>query len=129
MEKTNEFRVGDVVEAFGVRGRVTDIKTSIRTWAYPVLVTFDLKDENDISYVDYFNMEGKRSSWHRVPDLKLISRPKKVKKILYEAVIKSSMYFERSRILFENIEDVKKAYGNPIGEIYLVNPIEIEVEE
>lgn len=66
--KTPEFRVGDIVEAFGCRGEVTrhDHNTD-----YPLVVSFGPKHH------EYFTSDGKLWDWHKTPSLKLIERPKK----------------------------------------------------
>lgn len=63
------FRVGDVVEAFGVGGTVTKVEDDHQTFS--VRVTFNP------GHCDYFTADGKDKPWHREPSLKLVSRPKK----------------------------------------------------
>lgn len=73
MEKS-EFKVGDIVEAFGVLGRVTDINNDLN---YPVVVQYTQLPAN----TDEFALDGKLVHWHATPSLKLIKRPRKTKKI------------------------------------------------
>lgn len=64
-----EFEVGDIVEAFGVRGVVEGnaLDESIQ-------VRFG-------THVTYFYPDGKAALWHATPSLKLIERPRKTKKV------------------------------------------------
>ncbi len=64
------FEVGDIVEAYRVRGKVDEIDSDPNN-LYPVLVWFDSL------YSDCFTLDGKTRSWHKEPSLKLIERPKK----------------------------------------------------
>jgi hypothetical protein len=67
-----EFKVNDIVEAFGLRGRVVKVHTDL---TYPVEVEF----EGDL--FTYFTLDGKMHPNHKLSTLKLISRAKrKVKK-------------------------------------------------
>ena len=64
-----EWRVGDVVEAFGVRGRVSFIAKL--TEEYPVTVIFFNGKHHE------FCEDGKFLGWHALPSLRFISREKK----------------------------------------------------
>ena len=64
------FEVGDIVEAYRVRGKVDEIDSDPNN-LYPVLVWFDSL------YSDCFTLDGKTRSWHKESSLKLIERPKK----------------------------------------------------
>jgi hypothetical protein len=67
-----EFKVGDVVEAFGLRGTVVKIYSE---FVNPVEVKYE-----DGEYT-LFTLDGKLHHHHKLPSLKLISRAKrKVKK-------------------------------------------------
>jgi hypothetical protein len=70
----NKFYAGDIVEAFGVKGRVYDVDEYIH-------VAFQ---NNEFSE---FLLDGRSSDWHLAPSLVLVDRPgnRKVKK-LYIAV-------------------------------------------
>jgi hypothetical protein len=69
-----EFKVGDVVEAFGLRGTVVKIYSE---FVNPVEVKYE-----DGEYT-LFTLDGKLHHYHKLPSLKLISRAKrKVKKEL-----------------------------------------------
>lgn len=70
----NKFEVGDIVEAFGLKGKITNIYDKA---LYPLEVNF----ENN--HIFGFMIDGKYANWHKEPSLKFISRPKKkVKKSL-----------------------------------------------
>jgi len=60
-----KFKVNDIVEAFGVRGVVIEIRGD--------LVGVALANRY---YVD-FHGDGRQKDWHLEPSLKLIERPKK----------------------------------------------------
>lgn len=70
-----QFRIDDIVEAFGNRGTVT--KTKGQDTQYPVCVLFDT------SYEGFFTKDGKYLEWHKLPSLKPIERPKKKIKRTY----------------------------------------------
>lgn len=119
----SEFKVGDIVEAFGLRGEVT------RSGDLYIYVSFPEGRGAQ------FLLDGREENWHTEPSLKLISRPsKKVKKVFYQAVVSSGIqrnYF-LSDGLFQNSKDAEN-YLEPVGFIFIrlltENPIEIEVEE
>jgi hypothetical protein len=67
----SEFKVGDIVEAFGLRGIVEQI---IPMANYCVAVDFGCGNRAT------FTMSGLAEDWHKVPALKLISRPQKTEK-------------------------------------------------
>lgn len=78
-----EFKVGDTVEAWGIRGKITNILPGILS-SYPILVKLD-----SVSHLEEFTRDGKHYNWHQVPTLKLIERPKKkVKKIYWMGATK-----------------------------------------
>ena len=67
------FKVGDIVEAFGVRGVVTTVNGNgnceVRfSKPAPLMESWFFKD-------------GRLSDWHAAPSLKLIERPRKTKKV------------------------------------------------
>lgn len=64
---TEKFKVGDIVEAFGVRGAVGVVYESSD---FPVECSFN-------GHIFWFNREGMASSWHKTPSLVLIEHPKK----------------------------------------------------
>lgn len=68
-----EFKVGDIIEAFGLRGVVTEVSGHP---SYPICVDFD-----ESAGGERFTADGKERVWHRAPSLKLIERPKKTKKV------------------------------------------------
>lgn len=64
------FEVGDIVESFGVRGKVTKIHNPEEVTC-PIVVVFDGMN------VNYYTLDGKSEDWHKESSLKLIERPKK----------------------------------------------------
>lgn len=72
-----EFKVGDIVESFGLRGVVTTINDS-------VFAEFKTSDAAFSSYVYMFYLDGRLEPWHPSPTLKLIERPKKLVKMTPE---------------------------------------------
>lgn len=65
-----KFQVGDVVEAFGLRGKVTFIDNYSSN--YPITVKY-----SDDDHVASFTEDGKCYRYHKTPSLVLISRAKK----------------------------------------------------
>lgn len=99
------FKVGDEVEAFGVRGSVSEIVRDI--CRYPLRVAFEITPAHTTN--SYFTMDGKLDTTHKEPALKLISRPEKfVEKTFYRAVIKSdwSSSITTTQILYKSKEEV-----------------------
>lgn len=118
-EKKFEFKVGDVVEWGGVRGKVY---AGLSSLVHPVMCEF----ENET--VASFTYDGKYMDWHKEPSLKLIERPKKkVKKykVLYRDTYNNyfvSSGFYENRIHFD-------LYTGNMQFIQLIKESEIEVEE
>lgn len=114
-----EFKIDDIVEAFGLRGKVIkEIESGSR-----ILVYWD-----DIpGYAEWFYHDGKESVWHKEPSLKLIERPKKMVKKKFTRWVNyrnkepyfGTVYSQRN----EAIANAK--YGSVTKEI----SFEIEVEE
>ena len=81
----NEFQVGDVVEAFGLKGKVTAVKPEGESF-------FLSSDRLGVETLleggrrVYFTHEGKGYPWHKEPSLKLIERP--VKELTFEDKVK-----------------------------------------
>lgn len=67
----NNFKVGDIVEAWGVRGVVVP-----NDYDDSICVQFEGHDP-----VYFFYPDGKEKKWHKELSLKLIERPIKTKKI------------------------------------------------
>lgn len=112
-----EFKVGDIVEAFGCRGVVVALNES--------------RSEPIVEFEGVFNVrknfyrDGKYFEWAKEPSLKLISRPKKkVKKTVWVGVEKSFSY--KDGITGSVFTDEKTARVCAWG--YGVHPIEIEVD-
>lgn len=117
-----EFQVGDVVEAFGVEGVVSEIDDNEPH--YPLLVKFPNGEQ------DYFAISGKYISWHKEPSLKLIERPKKkVLKTMYQAICKylTGPRFYITDSLYEDEEMAALAHGRKF--IALGPAITFKVEE
>lgn len=70
MDKT-EFKVGDIVEAWGFSGQVMTIIPGSQR------IKVDFGD----GYYSTFYLNGKLEPWHKEPSLKLIERPRKTKKV------------------------------------------------
>ena len=70
------FKVGDIVEAFGVKGEVMVIDDG--GGDYPIRVLFVTGD------TDFFRQDGRLNVWHEAPSLKLIKRSKKYKEVTIE---------------------------------------------
>lgn len=73
VNKNQEFKAGDLVEAYGVSGRVeaADVQPTI---VWPIKVKFSCGQKLS------FTEDGKLELWHKIPSLKLISRPQKTEK-------------------------------------------------
>lgn len=108
----SQFKVGDIVEAWGCQGKVIKMD-----WA-GVQVEFD----NCLEKV--FMEDGRYMYWHKEPILKLVERPKaKVKKILYQPAFKTSLGYELAGYLQtkEECENIESCIG-------LGPAVEIEVD-
>jgi len=66
MKKQMEIKIGDIVEWYGVRGKViaTDMSGD-----YPILVWFD-----EASDIAQFTKEGKFCGWHKNPAITVIEQ-------------------------------------------------------
>jgi hypothetical protein len=100
-----EFKVGDAVEAFGVRGLVSRIGSGD---TLPVFVELETED------TDRFTKDGRAYSWHKEPSLKLIERPKrKVKKRFYMmAQVVCGEWRAKAEMVDENFKTI---HGDEIG--------------
>ena len=74
-QQEQEFRAGDIVEAFGCRGVVASSGDLI-------FVRFNEDDR-----ISTFQLDGKEIYWHKLPSLKFVSRPKKKVKKKIEWII------------------------------------------
>lgn len=80
---TSKFKVGDIVEAFGLRGEIVGIKTEgffVVSREFCIEVLFNKGTESAMR--QYFLSDGRKESWHKEESLKFIERP--VKEITYE---------------------------------------------
>lgn len=113
-ENKTVFEVGDIVEAFGLKGIVVKIRDC---QYFPIQVKFC----NDNSAT--FCSSGKLQSWHLEPSLKLIEKAKKK--------VKKKFWFVISDSLIKARYFSAQLYTNPIKhtpDCQLVE-IELEVEE
>ena len=69
-----KFKVGDIVEAFGVRGVILNIDETV----------FRMNVEFDGIHSVIYNLEGYLCFWHKEPSLKFIKRSKKYKEVTIE---------------------------------------------
>lgn len=81
-----QFQVGDIVEAFGVRGKVLEIRDDL---VYGVIVCFECENN---SFQLMFQMNGIYEGWHKAPSLKLIERPLP-KEITFESLVQEGDQF------------------------------------
>lgn len=92
-----KFEVGDIVEAFGVRGKITEITED---HLYPIEVLFDNNEG------EAFTSDGKQHVWHKAPSLHLIERPKKKNKRVFkewissEGILKNVLITENRRNIY-----------------------------
>lgn len=115
-ENKTVFEVGDIVEAFGLKGIVVKIRDC---QYFPIQVKFC----NDNSAT--FCSSGKLQSWHLEPSLKLIEKAKKkVKKKFYVVIHDSDIKKGRVDDPLHLYED-KVPY--PVG--CQLTELELEVEE
>lgn len=121
---TPMFQVGDIVEWCGIRGVVESTSDMLSS----VQCMFGYKDNTHRKQT--FTSDGKLCTWHIVPSLKLIERPKKKIK-MYKVLFKRLEYknqFQVSGDHYADREDFEsRTYGNQF--IQLIKESEIEVEE
>jgi hypothetical protein len=115
------FKVGDIVEAFGFRGAVTDVHDDGTVNVYFGAIR---KSEN-------FYSTGHLFRWHKEPSLKLIERPKKkVKKIIerwinvYEDGLAGIVYDSEQRA-----RQSAQGAATYVGVVKLTGEYEVEVDE
>ena len=116
MSEKFEFKVGDVVEAFEVRGEVVDVAPS-RYPNYPIIVSFKASHPDwttPVAYVkEAFTVDGKYKDWHATPSLKFISRKEETLELAKLKII-ACMYaakFETMHKEHEFIEVFTKKLG------------------
>lgn len=92
-----QFKVGDIVECCGVRG-VVDFVHDDNSKDYPVDCSFQ-----DGAYEDSFTPDGRVYTWHELPTLKLIERPKKSVEVTRDRLISIASKWRKtaSRLLLE----------------------------
>lgn len=131
LEKDVKFKVGDIVEAFGLRGEVMAIHSR---GEFPIEVQYGLKRNG----FDYFTRDGKLHNWHNEPSLKLIERPKKKVKVVIHGwmnIYPDDLKTERRvyKVFFGSKEDAdstSEASGSIHQRIACIEiKQEIEVEE
>jgi hypothetical protein len=101
------FKVNDVVEAFGQRGKVVYIET-VNLSLYPVQVQFDVMDHEIDKYM-WFTLDGKVMKWVTSPQLELISRPNEEFKVTLEELQKVFESEETHSITFTNLTNKLRA--------------------
>jgi len=115
----SKFQVGDIVEAFGVRGRVDRADTSV------ISVTYTDPSAACIAGGNAFTPDGRLHIWHVTPSLKLIERPRKTKKVkVWVNVFKPPSFDRQAAVLSYANEQQAHDYANP-GSI--TQEIEVEV--
>ena len=90
-----EFKVGDIVEAFGVRGEVTctDRKTFV-----------EVRLDHNVDCFEFYK-DGRYEHWHKTPSLKLIRRKKqRVKKTIWV-----NSYTDNNYCVYESEESAIRA--------------------
>lgn len=105
------FQVGDIVEAFGLKGVVVEIN---HEEVFPVFVYFNETQENEV-----FTFDGKFYAEHLNPTLKLIERPKKK---VRETVRGYGIVFDNHVKTYYGLEDAKTFsdfYGKPFVNVTL----------
>lgn len=124
----DKFQVGDIVEAFGVRGEIISLENSP---SYPILVKF--YDTGTFWNKAAFIIDGKFEDWHKEPSLKLIERPKKKVKRTYwfaTALVEWDNVFKRgiSELTLDK-EELNDSYRGVNCKDRQIHSIEIEEEE
>lgn len=119
------FKVGDIVEAFGVEGIVTEIRSHLRR---SVFVNFEGEDGT----WDSFLSDGRYADWQVEASLILLKRPrKKVVKTLYPAIHTTQLAdsgYAVSDNLYSDIEAARKEL-EPRVVVGLGPAIQIEIDE
>jgi hypothetical protein len=124
VEIMTEFRLNDVVEAFGLRGTVVKIYSE---FVNPVEVKYE-----DGEYT-LFTLDGKLHHHHKLPSLKLISRAKR--KVKKEIKFWVNVYpGKKYDILFvpyakEEIAHGRTTYGAIAVAVECTGFYEVEVDE
>lgn len=79
-----EFKVGDIVTAFGLEGVVDSITPANN---FPIEVDFKMEG------YESFLLNGKLHDWHKEPSLKLVRRAEEFEEVLgYQAVYQANGY-------------------------------------
>lgn len=121
-----EFKVGDIVEAFGLRGRV--FRITLNTLC-PIEVIYDIPTSEGGDLKDDFTKDGLYNPYHKTPSLKLISRPKtKENKTIYRWV---NLYADGrvSIVSYLTPEQARAVGGNlAVRQIELKGEYEVEEE-
>lgn len=85
-----KFKVGDIVEAFGIRGVILNIDETV----------FRMNVEFDGIHSVIYNLDGHLCHWHKEPSLKFIKRPKKYKEVTIETF--GNIYPNEIVIVYQN---------------------------
>lgn len=126
LEQSFEFKIGDIVEAFGLNGIVKDI---LGIPSDPLIeVDFNVNETNMIDRLFFKN--GTFQKWHKTPSLKFISRPKKKVVKTFETYVNIYSHHHNSswRFLhFSKEEAEKHAMSDSIAQgVKLTGTYEIE---
>lgn len=125
---SDKFMVGDIVEAFGLEGRVVETKGRFNFMTFEIDVLFSI---NGVDEVRSFSKDGNYEHWHKTPSLKLVARPKLVRKFkMYQGLFKdeSLSVFKVPDSLFEN-EGIARKYARECNEIFIKFIAEFEIED
>jgi len=114
-----EFKVGDVVEWCGIRGKVE----SIGNFA---IVSFRV--ESIIGYLPQytFTKDGRQYAWHKEPSLKLIKRLKRKYKVLF---IDNNNHYGMTNYHYSSESEFNDKYPFNCKFVKFVDETMIEVEE
>lgn len=106
MLMTTEFKVGDIVEAFGCRGVVDSINGYK---PFPIRVMIE-----GLDCFQHFTHDGRYNLWHKLPSLKLIERKKEKKLVEHWPAIfveNTNKNYVSDR-LFKNEEEAIRYFTN-----------------
>jgi ribosomal 30S subunit maturation factor RimM len=123
---SENFLVGDIVEAFGVEGEVVSTTGLFNCMTFEIDVKFGQYGE-----IRSFSNEGNYEHWHKTPSLKLVKRPKQMRKIkMHQGLFKDDDLgvFKIPDCLFES-EGIAKKYANECNETFIKFVAEFEIEQ
>lgn len=121
IESITEFKVGDIVEIFGVRGVVKTV-----SFPHPFPDPFPIKVWLDIGRGVSFTEDGRYFSWAKEPTLKLIERPKKKEKRTVRMWV--NVYSNGKRYAYHSKEEAELGADETAIEVAVEMTGEYEVE-